>query len=327
MKLTMARIGIIYVALNLRVATRADFVSDAFETLDIKKLLDPKLLKHPAIVESISENLMDGKVMVLRNAFHPDVADAVYRELNTASEFVVDQDHHERGSHHFFRSLNVDAMRHHKILNATLEVFSSEATKQFMSNLSGRDCMGEMTEARVELYQLGDHSLPTPDFLNQRTVGFEWHLAKDWKPEWGGALYWCQESAGSAFLHASFNTLILYNVNQDFSHFVTPITTETTSKRLSITGWWNSAWNPQINDDYEQILEAWQTNMTQHQYLTTEMIIKSEAFRQDRRNKVDHLLTKMLNSRLRPNEGIYRFGEDKGPLEVGNDLTHNGEEL
>ncbi|KAI2501001.1 hypothetical protein MHU86_13475 [Fragilaria crotonensis] len=327
MKLTMAKIGIIYIALNLLVAATADLISDTFETLDIKKLLEPKLLKHPAVMESISESLKDGKVMVLRNAFHPDVAEAVFRELNTASEFVIDQDYHERGSHHFFRSLNVDAMRHHPILNATLEVFNSEATKQFISNLSGRDCMGEMTEARGEHYQLGDHSLPTPDFLNQRAVGFQWHLAKDWKPEWGGALYWCQESAGSAFLHASFNTLILYNVNQDFSHFVTPITTETSSKRLSITGWWNSAWDPQIDDDYEHILEAWQSNMTQHQYLTTEMIIRSEAFGHERRSKVDQLLLKVLNSRLRPNEGIYRFGEDEGLEEDGNDRTHDGEEL
>ena len=129
--------------------------------------------------------------MVLRNASHPDVAEAAHRELNTASEFVIDQDYHERGSHHLFRSLNVDAMRHRPILNGTLEVFNSQVTKQLISNLSGRDCLGEMTEVRGELYQLGDHSLPTPDFLNQRTVGFVWHLAKDWKPEWGGALYWC----------------------------------------------------------------------------------------------------------------------------------------
>jgi Rps23 Pro-64 3,4-dihydroxylase Tpa1-like proline 4-hydroxylase len=85
--------------------------------------------------------------------------------------------------------------------------------------------MGEAT-VRGEYYQRGDHSLPTPDFVDQRTVAFDWHLAKNWNSEWGGALYWCQEVALFSHLHATFNTLILYSVTKDFSHFVTPVTRE-----------------------------------------------------------------------------------------------------
>jgi Rps23 Pro-64 3,4-dihydroxylase Tpa1-like proline 4-hydroxylase len=110
-------------------------------------------------------------------------------------------------------------------LNATLEVFNSDETKKYMSDLTGRDCMGEAT-VRGEYYQRGDHSLPTPDFVDQRTVAFDWHLAKNWNSEWGGALYWCQEVALFSHLHATFNTLILYSVTKDFSHFVTPVTRE-----------------------------------------------------------------------------------------------------
>ena len=63
-----------------------------------------------------------------------------------------------------------------------------------------------------------------------------WHLAKDWRSEWGGALYWCPKTA---YLPPVFNTLLLFNVGLGTSHhFVTQVSPYAQGKRLAINGWW-----------------------------------------------------------------------------------------
>ena len=169
--------------------------------------------------------------------------------------------------------------------------------------------MGEIT-ARAEYYRPGDHSLPTPDFLDQRTIAFEWHLTKNWAHEWGGALYWCQETRAWSFIHASFNTLVLYSVSHDTSHFVTPVKHEATEKRLSLTGWLNSAWIPKHDDNYEEILTTWRENMTAFQYMEIDVVTNSEAFDQDKREKLEPLLWDARHTQERSHHGTYVFGED-----------------
>jgi hypothetical protein len=51
-----------------------------------------------------------------------------------------------------------------------------------------------------------------------RQVAFVWHLARDWRSEWGGALFWCPKSL---YLPPVFNTLMLFNVGPNARHFVT----------------------------------------------------------------------------------------------------------
>jgi Rps23 Pro-64 3,4-dihydroxylase Tpa1-like proline 4-hydroxylase len=62
-----------------------------------------------------------------------------------------------------------------------------------------------------------------------------WHLAKDWRPEWGGALFWCPKGC---YLPPVFNTLWLFNVGPESIHFVTHVSPYARGKRLAINGWW-----------------------------------------------------------------------------------------
>ena len=62
-----------------------------------------------------------------------------------------------------------------------------------------------------------------------------WHLAKDWRSEWGGALFWC---AKGCYLPPLFNTLWLFNVVPESTHFVTHVSPYARGKRLAINGWW-----------------------------------------------------------------------------------------
>ena len=88
-------------------------------------------------------------------------------------------------------------------MNATIprcsNVFGSATTKAWATRLSGRSCVGP-TEFTASWYLPGDHALPHSDEgpsaeNNNRQVAFVWHLAKDWRSEWGGALFWCRPSA------------------------------------------------------------------------------------------------------------------------------------
>ena len=58
---------------------------------------------------------------------------------------------------------------------------------------------------------------------------------KEWRPEWGGALFWCPRSA---YVPPQFNSLILFNIGQDSAHFVTTVSPDAQGKRLTINGWW-----------------------------------------------------------------------------------------
>jgi Rps23 Pro-64 3,4-dihydroxylase Tpa1-like proline 4-hydroxylase len=91
-------------------------------------------------------------------------------------------------------------------------------------------------------YLPGDHALPHSDEgasaeNNNRQVAFVWHLAKDWRSEWGGALFWCPKAC---YLRPVFNTLLLFNVGPETTHSVTPVSPYAQGKRLAINGWWGT---------------------------------------------------------------------------------------
>ena len=82
MKLSTAKIGVLSLLHFGAAATNEDLLSDVFETLDVRKLLHPKLFKHPVIMDTIAETVQAGKVMVIRNAFRADVTEAMYNKVN-----------------------------------------------------------------------------------------------------------------------------------------------------------------------------------------------------------------------------------------------------
>ena len=119
------------------------------------------------------------------------------------------------------------------------QVFDSPSTRQFAERISGRACPGNLAFS-ASWYLPGDHSLPHTDAIahaaeHNRQVAFVWHLSRDWRTEWGGALFWCPKSV---YLAPEFNTLVLFNVGPDTHHFVTTVSPYAQAKRLTINGWW-----------------------------------------------------------------------------------------
>jgi hypothetical protein len=71
-----------------------------------------------------------------------------------------------------------------------------------------------------------------------------------------GGLYWAPEPLANAYIHASFNTLVLFSVTPHSSHFVTTVSPHAREKRLAFNGWWQSSWVPTINDFPEDKLKT-----------------------------------------------------------------------
>jgi hypothetical protein len=192
-------------------------------------------LGGPAMKEIGARLTADGLVAI-REAFQPAFAERMYRSLDACTAWRV----YEKYETHFH-------FRHHNLyqggeyppdLAKCGQVFDSAATKAWVTRLSGRPCTGP-TVFSASWYLPGDHSLPHTDAIeghadNNRQVAFVWHLAKDWRSEWGGAFFWCPKSV---YLPPVFNTLLLFNV-ADTRHFVTQVSPYAQGKRLTINGWW-----------------------------------------------------------------------------------------
>ena len=178
-----------------------------------------------------------------REAVHAELAaDSVAWEHNEA--YFADGYHHRHQNAYDTRAWSAR-------LNRTFDVFSDPATRRFVGALAGRDCAGPTTGA-PSWYRAGDHSLPHTDWVGQRTVAYVWHLSKDWRPEWGGALYWAQAEHAVATYPASFNSLVLFSVTTKSAHFVTTVAPQheaAGAKRLTFNGWWQAEWLPTRADD------------------------------------------------------------------------------
>lgn len=208
----------------------------------IKFFLNPRLLTDSSLIQKISTQLIDGNLVVIRNAFETRFAQRLYDCLDRFQDWKLYEDYNKNFHYH-----------HHNIYDDNLfprelarcrEIFASEATKNFVQKISQRDCMGETTFS-ASLYLPGDHSLPHNDFKisdgEQRQVAFVWHLTKHWRDDWGGAFYWCKTGH---WVHPIYNTLLLFNVDRSSKHLVTVVAPHAQGKRLAISGWWNGKPEP-----------------------------------------------------------------------------------
>jgi len=205
--------------------------------LSIEAYLRPSLRGPGSALMDLRPRLAAGELIAIRDAFEPDFAERLYRSLDLCTTWRV----HEGYEEHFH-------YRHHNLYESDeypadlawcSKIFDSSSTKAWVTGLSGRSCPGP-AEVGASWYLPGDHSLPHNDVaasgenLN-RQVAFVWHLTKDWRSEWGGALFWCPKAL---YLPPAFNTLWLFNVGPDSTHFVTHVSPYAQGKRLAINGWW-----------------------------------------------------------------------------------------
>jgi 2OG-Fe(II) oxygenase superfamily len=256
----------------------------------IQDYLSPHVMA-PANLVKLRDQLRNGKVGVIRNAFEPQFAEAMYQELN-----VLDYSFQERYDNDGFAVVHHNVYEKEKYSDFMLTVdriFDSHQTRSFMSDLSGRDCFGDLRSG-ASWFAPGDYALPHNDQGESRALTFVWHLSKNWRPEWGGALYWCPENhKENAYIHASFNTLILFAVNHETTHQVTQVSRHAPEKRLSWNSWWHSGWIPSPSDNLEAYLDTpdKRKHLTRNQMQELIHILDSRHLPEDLHERIYTLVT------------------------------------
>ena len=239
---------------NESLSSSSSFVSMPTEdtTDSIVKYMNPQLFEDPQTISTIQQTIREGKAVVIENAFLPEFAEAVYADLlDNLDKFEL---------HNLYVYGNSFSMRHHNIyedseftslMNATYDLFNSDDTKSFISDLSGRECRGDHINFGASYYQPGDYSFPHNDHLADRTVAFVWHLTKNWETSWGGHLYWCSDQR-HGYLLPSFNTLTLFSVNRYSFHEVTMVSPHAKEKRIAVNGWYKDTWELSFDTNEQQ---------------------------------------------------------------------------
>jgi len=103
---------------------------DALADASLVDVLNPAVLDG---LEDVREKLRAGEVVILRDAFRPDFAEACYRELESKhAPWSANEDYFEDG--YGYRHLNVyDRSLWSRRLNATFAVFDHAETKAWVS--------------------------------------------------------------------------------------------------------------------------------------------------------------------------------------------------
>jgi hypothetical protein len=205
----------------------------------IETYLNPAWLK-PTRLEVIKAHLSTGALVVIRNAFKQAFAERMFRCIDECTAWKVYEG--SKGEFHYHHHNLYDARDFPSDLVLCERVFDAPASREFVLRLSGRRCTGS-TVFSASWYLPGDHSLPHTDAVSHaaddnRQVAFIWHLSKQWRPEWGGALFWCPRGA---YIPPRFNSLALFNVGPETWHFVTKVSPYAQGKRLAINGWWTGS--------------------------------------------------------------------------------------
>lgn len=200
----------------------------------LQDLLNPKISANQDLMKKIGGWLQQGRAIVIPDALPEEFAERIYHDLDHSTQWRVAE-----GGHDFFHyrgSVIEDVEGQSPALTECRQLFRNSATRRFIGELSGRDCSGD-AGASAAWYRPGEYALPHEDSLSSdtRSVAYVWYLTKDWRREWGGALFWCPTGQ---YLSPQFNVLTIFNVTPANFHLVCPVALTATAKRLSINGFW-----------------------------------------------------------------------------------------
>ncbi|WP_394831631.1 2OG-Fe(II) oxygenase [Pendulispora rubella] len=204
----------------------------------IETLLRPGLFDDPGVWPRIGREIAQGRAVVIASAFEKGFAERVHTALDRCARWPS-QEAAEPFFHYRHHALH-DRGQYPPELLECHRIFTSRATRRLMSEVTGSDCAGP-ARFTAATYLAEDHTLPHTDALNNHAIAYVWHLAKDWKPEWGGHFVWCPSGA---IMSPAFNCLVLFKVSSESLHFVSSVSPLARGVRVAVGGWWQSRGEP-----------------------------------------------------------------------------------
>lgn len=176
--------------------------------------------------ERLTTHLRRGDLVVIPEAFPPDFAREVQRDLLTT--------YWKTGDGQGFLYSSVESLDGRS--DALTRVHDLwQASKPGMAALSGEDCDGE-SRASASWYRPRDYASPHDDSASRRnSVAFNWYLSENWKVTWGGSLFW---GPTGQHVFPLFNTVVLWKVLPSNVHAVCSVSPHATSRRIAVNGFW-----------------------------------------------------------------------------------------
>jgi hypothetical protein len=207
---------------------------------NLRQLLSSRIFSDPAVVGKLGRWMQSGRAIIIPDALPPDLAEGAHNDLSASTEWTATEGHHD--FFHYRASIVARIDGRTPALTRCIRLFRSSATRHFMTELSGQDCMGEAGVVAT-WYRANEYALPHDDSSasEPRSVAYVWYLVKDWQREWGGSFFWCPTGQ---YLSPQFNMLVLFNVMPSNVHFVCPVAPTATAKRLAISGFWHRSAGP-----------------------------------------------------------------------------------
>jgi len=108
----------------------------------------------------------------------------------------------------------------------------------FFEALTGLE-FGSSDDFGVHSMSVGDFLRAHSDDLRNRSIAFVMYLSPGWRPSYGGALHMVDETGAESQIEATYNSIVVFDVQAENSHLVAPIEPAAgETRRLTIGGWY-----------------------------------------------------------------------------------------
>lgn len=205
--------------------------------------------------------LREGRFVTIRDALAPQLAEAMWLEMNATDRWVFrsgfEEDYQFQGS----SVMEPEGVRDRALFESVNDLFDfldAPEVKVHFAEAAGVS-LGGPFQGFLSRLNAGDYAAPHTDVSTysaetlspeelarfpggyRRAVAFVCHMTKDWDSSWGGDLVW---STPMTHITPRFNSLTLFPSHNDAWHFVQPVAAHAAKdgmpKRLSISGWWTT---------------------------------------------------------------------------------------
>jgi 2OG-Fe(II) oxygenase superfamily len=112
------------------------------------------------------------------------------------------------------------------------------ACREFFEGITGLQ-LGSSDDFGVHSMAAGDFLRAHSDDVRERSIALVIYLTPGWQPEFGGALQMIDETGGTTRVDAAYNSMVVFDVQAENTHFVDRIEDAAGDvRRLTIGGWY-----------------------------------------------------------------------------------------